>query len=78
MGVRFSRRFRLGGVAGVLYPYPDDELQVCPMSKQVNDPAFDDPQVVVEAAIGEQVGFDEFGREKRIKSRFSIAGFPLQ
>lgn len=48
------------------------------MSKQVNDPAFDDPQVVVEAEIREQVGFDEFGREKRIKSRFSIAGFPLQ
>ena len=46
---------------GVLGPYPSEELRTYPVSKRVNDPANDSPEVVVEADIGNQVGFDEFG-----------------
>lgn len=45
----------------MLDPYPSDELRACPVSKRVNDPALDDPQVMDEADVGEQGGFDEFG-----------------
>lgn len=43
----------------VLDPYPAAELRAYPVSKRVNDPSFDDPEVVVD--IGEQRGLDEFG-----------------
>lgn len=46
---------------GVLDPYPSDELRAYPVSKRVNDPNNDEPEVIVEADIGKQVGFDEFG-----------------
>ncbi|MFC4552527.1 MULTISPECIES: SOS response-associated peptidase [Halorussus] len=45
----------------VLDPYPDDDLRAYPVSKRVNDPANDSPDIIEEIDIGEQVGFDEFG-----------------
>lgn len=44
----------------VLDPYPSEELQAYPVSKKVNNPANDSPDVIEEIDIGEQVGFDEF------------------
>ena len=47
---------------GVLDPYPADQLRAYPVSKKVNNPANDSADVIEEIDIGEQVGFDEFGR----------------
>lgn len=44
----------------VLDPYPSEELRVYPVSKKVNNPANDSPDVIEEIDIGEQAGFDEF------------------
>lgn len=41
--------------------FPNQEQQAYSVSKRVNDPSFDDPKVAVEAEIGKQVGFNEFG-----------------
>jgi putative SOS response-associated peptidase YedK len=46
---------------GVLDPYTADELRAYSISKRVNNPANDSPEVIEEIDIGEQVGFDEFG-----------------
>lgn len=56
----------LSGIAGeelqgLLDPYPADELRAYPVSKRVNSPGNDSPDVVEEIDIGEQVGFEEFG-----------------
>ena len=45
----------------VLDPYPAADLRAYPVSKRVNDPANDSPDVIEERDVGEQVGFDEFG-----------------
>ena len=44
-----------------LNPYGGDDLVTYPITKRVNDPAFDDPEVLVEAEdVGEQSGLEEF------------------
>ena len=44
----------------VLDPYPADELRMYPVSKRVNDPSNDSPDVIEAVDIGEQADFDEF------------------
>ncbi len=42
-------------------PYPDEELRAHPVSKRVNNPENDSPELLEEIDIGEQSGLDEFG-----------------
>ena len=46
---------------GVLDPYPADQLRAYPVSKKVNKPGNDSPEIIEEIDIGKQVGFDDFG-----------------
>lgn len=45
----------------VLDPYPDDGLEAYPVSKAVNDPANDSPDVIEPVDVGEQSGLGDFG-----------------
>ena len=45
----------------VLQPYPDEKLRAYPISKRVNDPSYDSPDVLEEIDIGEQSGLEDFG-----------------
>lgn len=42
-------------------PYPAEELRAYPVSKRVNNPQNDSPDLLEEIDIGEQSGLDEFG-----------------
>ncbi len=42
-------------------PYPDEEMHAYPVSKRVNNPQNDSPELLEEIDIGEQSGLDEFG-----------------
>jgi len=42
-------------------PYPADEMRAYPVSKQVNNPQNDSPDLLEEIDIGQQSGLDEFG-----------------
>lgn len=42
-------------------PYPADDLRAYPVSKRVNNPENDTPDLFEEIDIGEQSGLDEFG-----------------
>lgn len=42
-------------------PYPAAELRAYPVSKRVNNPQNDSPDLLAEIDIGEQSGLDEFG-----------------
>jgi len=42
-------------------PYPAEELQAYPVSKRVNNPQYDSPDLLEEVDIDEQAGLDEFG-----------------
>jgi putative SOS response-associated peptidase YedK len=42
-------------------PYPADELRAYPVSKRVNDPRNDSPDLLEERDIGQQSGLEEFG-----------------
>jgi len=44
----------------VCNPYPAQELRVYPVSKQVNNPQNDSPELLEEINIGEQAGLDKF------------------
>jgi len=45
----------------MLDPYPDDDLDVHPVSTAVNDPSNDSPDLVEPVDVGEQSGLGEFG-----------------
>ena len=45
----------------LLDPYPDDGLVAYPVSKAVNDPANDSPDVIEPVDVGEQSGLGDFG-----------------
>lgn len=45
----------------MLDPYPDDGLEAYPVSKAVNDPANDSPDVVEPVDVDEQSGLGDFG-----------------
>ncbi len=42
-------------------PYPAEEMRAYPVSKRVNNPQNDSPELLEEIDIGEQSGLDEFG-----------------
>jgi len=42
-------------------PYPAEEMHAYPVSKRVNNPQNDSPELLKEIDIGEQSGLDEFG-----------------
>lgn len=46
----------------ILDPYAADTLRAYPVSKQVNNPANDSPDLIEEIDVGEQVSFDEFAK----------------
>lgn len=47
--------------ADVLDPYPANDLQSYPVSKQVNNPDYEDPKLFEPVDIGEQSGLGDFG-----------------
>ncbi|MFP4590143.1 MAG: SOS response-associated peptidase [Halolamina sp.] len=48
-------------VQAVCDPYPDEKLRAYPVSKRVNNPQNDTPDLLEEVDVGEQSGLDEFG-----------------
>lgn len=45
----------------LLDPYPDELTDAYPISKGVNDPGYEQPDVIEPIDIGEQSGLGEFG-----------------
>jgi putative SOS response-associated peptidase YedK len=48
-------------LAGLLDPYPNELTEAYPISKKVNDPGYEQPDVIEPVDIGEQSGLGEFG-----------------
>ena len=44
----------------LLDPFPDDLTDAYPISKAVNNPGNDSPEVIEPVAIGDQAGLSEF------------------
>jgi putative SOS response-associated peptidase YedK len=44
----------------LLDPYPDELTRAYPISKKVNDPAYEQPDVIEPIDIGEQPGLGDF------------------
>jgi len=42
-------------------PYPSEDMRAYPVSKRVNNPENDSPDILEESDIGDQSGLDEFG-----------------
>lgn len=51
----------LAKLQSLLDPYPDELTEAYPISRRVNDPGYEQPDVIEPIEIGEQSGLGEFG-----------------